>query len=115
MIYINREAKYYIVSKVIFLVKRISIFIFGLDRVGKTTIVEFLKEKKFLPQNPTIGVSISQIVFQNLTLEFTDVGGQKRFRADWDNYLKKPHVLVFVIDASDRDDARIQEARQELH
>ena len=46
------------------LAKRISIFIFGLDRVGKTTIVEFLKEKKFLPQNPTIGVSISQIVFQ---------------------------------------------------
>lgn len=115
MLYINREAKYYIVSKVIFLVKRISIFIFGLDRVGKTTIVEFLKEKKYIPQNPTIGVSISQIVFQNLTLEFTDVGGQKRFRADWDNYLKKPHVLVFVIDASDRDDARIQEARQELH
>jgi len=97
------------------LAKRISIFIFGLDRVGKTTIVEFLKEKKFLPQNPTIGVSISQIVFQNLTLEFTDVGGQKRFRADWPNYLKKPHVLVFVIDASDRDDTRIQEARQELH
>nr|MDO8112802.1 ADP-ribosylation factor-like protein [Candidatus Sigynarchaeota archaeon] len=94
---------------------KISIFIFGLDRVGKTTIVEFLKEKKYIPQNPTIGVSISQIVFQNLTMEFTDVGGQKKFRADWDNYLKKPHVLVFVIDASDRDDERIQEGRMELH
>ncbi|MHA1680009.1 MAG: ADP-ribosylation factor-like protein [Promethearchaeota archaeon] len=94
---------------------KIQIFLFGLNKVGKTTLVEYFREKKFIPQSPTIGVSISQIVFSNLTLEFTDVGGQKRFRKDWENYLKRPHIMVYVIDASDRDEQRIQDGRNELH
>ena len=94
---------------------KIQIFVFGLNKVGKTTLVEYLREKKFVPQSPTIGVSISQIIFQNLTMEFTDVGGQKQFRQMWEEHLKQPHVLVYVIDASDRDEDRVQDGRFELH
>jgi ADP-ribosylation factor related protein 1 len=94
---------------------KINIFVFGLNKVGKTTLVEYLREKKFIPQSPTIGVSISQIIFANLTMEFTDVGGQKQFRQMWEEHLKQPHVLVYVIDASDRDEARVQDGRYELH
>ena len=95
---------------------RINVFIFGLDRAGKTTLVTYFQEKKFIPQSPTIGVNISHLIFagSNLTMEFTDVGGQKRFRKDWENYLKRPHILVFVIDASDRDEQRIHDGRKEL-
>nr|MDO8083468.1 ADP-ribosylation factor-like protein [Candidatus Sigynarchaeum springense] len=94
---------------------KINIYIFGLNKVGKTTLVEYLREKKFIPQSPTIGVSISQIIFANLTMEFTDVGGQKQFRQMWEEHLKQPHVLVYVIDASDRDEERVQDGRYELH
>ncbi|MBN2153118.1 MAG: hypothetical protein JW839_16820 [Candidatus Lokiarchaeota archaeon] len=83
--------------------------------MGKTTLVEYLREKKFVPQSPTIGVSISQIIFANLTMEFTDVGGQKQFRQMWEEHLKQPHVLVYVIDAADRDEERVQDGRYELH
>ncbi|MBD3185812.1 GTP-binding protein [Candidatus Bathyarchaeota archaeon] len=99
----------------VYLVAKIQIFLFGLNQVGKTTLVEYFREQKFIPQSPTIGVSITHIVFANLTLEFTDVGGQKRFRKDWENYLKRPHIMVYVIDASDRDEERISDGRRELH
>nr|MDO8118779.1 Arf family protein [Candidatus Sigynarchaeota archaeon] len=102
-------------KKVHYRMPKLQIFVFGLDRVGKTTLVSYLQENKFVNHAPTIGVSISQIVLSNLTLEFTDVGGQKRFRPDWENYLKQPHIMVFVIDASDRAEERIQEGRNELH
>ncbi len=94
---------------------KINIFVFGLNKVGKTTLVEYMREKKFVPQSPTIGVSISQIIFSNLTMEFTDVGGQKQFRQMWEEHLKQPHILVYVIDAADRDEDRVQDGRYELH
>jgi small GTP-binding protein len=94
--------------------EKISIFVFGLDHSGKTTLIEFFRQKKFLPQMPTLGVSISRIIFQKLTFEFTDVGGQESIRKQWDSYLKKPNLLVFVLDAMDRDPARIETAKKEL-
>lgn len=90
------------------------VFLFGLNKAGKSTIVEFFREKRFLPQTPTLGVSITQLVFSELVVEFTDVGGQEAFRKDWTTYLKKPHVLLFVIDGLDRDPARIRDASAEL-
>ncbi|MHA1680665.1 MAG: ADP-ribosylation factor-like protein [Promethearchaeota archaeon] len=92
----------------------IRIFIFGLGKAGKTTIVEYFREKKFIPQAPTIGVSISRLIFSKLILDITDVGGQELFRREWTSYLNKPHVLIFVIDGMDRDAARIKEGRKEL-
>ena len=94
--------------------KKLSIFVFGLSKAGKTTLIEYFRQRKFIPQSPTIGVSISQIIFQKLVLDFTDVGGQDMFRKQWDNYLKKPHILVFVIDGVDRDTTRMQTAKMEL-
>ncbi|MBD3185865.1 GTP-binding protein, partial [Candidatus Bathyarchaeota archaeon] len=92
----------------------IKIFIFGLNQVGKTTIVEYFRERKFIPQSPTIGVSISRLIFSRLVLDITDVGGQELFRREWTSYLKKPHVLMFVIDGTDRITSRIRQGRQEL-
>ncbi|MBN2150565.1 MAG: hypothetical protein JW839_03865 [Candidatus Lokiarchaeota archaeon] len=94
--------------------KRIGVFVFGLSRAGKSTIVEYFRQKRFVPQTPTMGVSISQLIFQKLVLEFTDVGGQEVFRKQWNSYLARPHVLVFVIDGLNRDDNHISDARGEL-
>ncbi|MFX0102359.1 MAG: ADP-ribosylation factor-like protein [Candidatus Hodarchaeota archaeon] len=95
--------------------RKIQIFVFGVSKVGKTTLVQYFREKRFIPQAPTIGVSINQLIFSNLTMEFIDVGGQKVFRREWNNYLKQPHILAFVIDASDRDEERMQDGRDELY
>ncbi|MHA1369754.1 MAG: ADP-ribosylation factor-like protein, partial [Promethearchaeota archaeon] len=90
-------------------------FVFGLDRAGKTTLIKYFTEKKYIPQTPTLGVSITNIIFSKLELLFTDVGGQPAFRPEWEKWLKKPHVLVFVADATDRNPDRIQESLKELN
>ncbi len=95
-------------------VKKIGVFVFGLSRAGKSTIVEYFRQKKFVPQSPTMGVSISQLIFQKLVLEFTDVGGQEVFRKQWNSYLARPHVLVFVIDGTNRDANHVADAKEEL-
>ncbi|MEX2681559.1 MAG: ADP-ribosylation factor-like protein [Candidatus Sigynarchaeota archaeon] len=94
--------------------KKIGVFVFGLSRAGKSTIIEYFRQRKFVPQTPTMGVSISQLIFQKLVLEFTDVGGQEIFRKQWNSYLARPHVLVFVIDGLNRDENHINDAKGEL-
>ncbi|MHA1732717.1 MAG: ADP-ribosylation factor family protein [Promethearchaeota archaeon] len=91
----------------------VKLFIFGLDQAGKTTIVERLKEKKFVPQQPTLGVNITQIVLDRVKFSVVDVGGQKHLRDGWADQIQNPHVLVFVVDGADSDD-RLAEARGEL-
>lgn len=92
----------------------LGVFVFGLPEVGKSTIIEYFRQGKFVPQIPTMGVSISNIIFQERVFEFTDVGGQEMYRKQWNSYLTKPLVLVFVIDALNREPNLNTDAREEL-
>nr|MDO8108989.1 ADP-ribosylation factor-like protein [Candidatus Sigynarchaeota archaeon] len=92
--------------------KTLSIFLFGLDRAGKTTFVEFLNKEKFCDQTPTLGLNVSQIVLGNLKFEFNDLGGQQMFRGSWMEYWKNQSVLVFMVDVADA--ARFSEAKDAL-
>lgn len=91
----------------------IRLFVFGLDRAGKTTTIARLQENQFAPQRPTLGVNITQIVMGNIKFNVVDVGGQKHLRGQWEAQIKDPHLLVFVVDCTDTDD-RLAEAREEL-
>jgi len=43
----------------------------------------------------------------------SSVGGGKDLRMYWVDYLRKTHILVYVVDSSDR--GRLPEAKDELH
>ncbi|GAB4309187.1 MAG: hypothetical protein Kow0069_08130 [Promethearchaeota archaeon] len=92
----------------------VRLFVFGLDKAGKTTLVKYLKERRFLPQTPTLGVDVAQLVLEKVKFLTTDVGGQAHLRATWENFLDHPDVLLFVVDSADDED-RLAVARDELH
>ncbi|MHA1793928.1 MAG: ADP-ribosylation factor-like protein [Promethearchaeota archaeon] len=92
--------------------KKVSLFLFGLDRAGKTTFVEYLKQGKFMNHSPTLGINVAHVVLGNVRFEFNDLGGQKAFRTNWMDYWKNPDMMIFMIDAADHQ--RFAEARDAL-
>lgn len=106
-----REAKPSPAAKVIE-PKKVSLFLFGLDRAGKTTFVEYLSREKFMDHAPTLGINVSNIVLGNVRFEFNDLGGQAAFRGAWMDYWKNQDLLVFMVDAADS--GRLAEASDAL-
>lgn len=88
------------------------LFVFGLDRAGKTTLLNRIKDSVFIQTAPTLNVNILQILLNNLQIVCFDVAGQKRFRGSWRKFMDATNGLIFVIDSSDFQ--RIDEAREEL-
>jgi len=93
--------------------RKASVFIFGLDFAGKTTIINRLKENVFTDPKPTTNINIVRLLFENLSITAYDAGGQKQYRKIWKSYLKNQDALVFTLDIADP--KRYEEARQELH
>ncbi len=90
-----------------------SIFIFGLDKAGKTTIINRLKKNLFTNPIPTTNINIVRLLFENLSITAYDAAGQKQYRKIWNSYLKNQNGLVFTLDIND--ESRFSEARSELH
>ncbi|MFW9995010.1 MAG: ADP-ribosylation factor-like protein, partial [Candidatus Odinarchaeota archaeon] len=88
------------------------LFVFGLDQAGKTTIVTYLKEGRFLPTIPTLRTDIVRILASGISFVCIDLAGQKRFRSSWKDWLNDPDILVFVVDSSAHE--RFEEAREAL-
>nr|MDO8118595.1 ADP-ribosylation factor-like protein [Candidatus Sigynarchaeota archaeon] len=92
--------------------KKLSLFLFGIDRAGKTTFVDYVKNEKFMDHAPTLGINVTSIVLGNVSFEFNDLGGQQAFRPMWMQYWKDPDALVFMVDANDA--SRFDQAREAL-
>ncbi len=92
--------------------KKLSLFVFGLDRAGKTTLVDYLKHGKYLDHAPTLGIDVSSITLGRIKFEFNDLGGQEAFRSTWMDHWKNPDLLVFMVDAADA--GRFGEAKAAL-
>jgi small GTP-binding protein len=90
----------------------IKLFMFGLDRVGKTSISNRISENIFEKTSPTLWLSVHNFQFQNFQFVCFDVGGQKQFRSFWRNYLDNSEILIFVLDGTERE--RFAEAKKEL-
>ncbi|KAJ7975687.1 ADP-ribosylation factor-related protein 1 [Quillaja saponaria] len=83
------------------------VLILGIDKAGKTTLLEKLKSVysnlEGLPPDriiPTVGLNIGRVEVSNTKLVFWDLGGQPGLRSIWEKYYEETHALVFVIDAS---------------
>ncbi|XP_069620080.1 ADP-ribosylation factor-like protein 10 [Ranitomeya imitator] len=90
------------------------ILVLGLDGAGKSSIIHAISTNTTRSSSPpTHGFNAAQIVSQGLRIELLEVGGSQNLRTYWNQYLKKTHFLVFVVDSTD--DIRLQLARHELH
>jgi small GTP-binding protein len=94
--------------------KNAKISVLGLDRAGKTTMLQRLKTGRWIPDTtPTIGMNAETIQIGDVTFSAWDLGGQLQFRrALWEMYTKNSAGLIYVVDVSDP--ARYPEARSNL-
>lgn len=85
----------------------------GLDNSGKTTIISFLEQGKFIEHTPTMGKTKQEIEIQGTRITMFDMGGQSQFRKMWLGELTKDtKCVVFVIDRAAPE--RFNEAKAEL-
>ena len=88
--------------KVIFMTPATRILMFGLEKSGKSTIVESFNRGEFTTGTPFTTHRSTDISIQN-KLNFTifEVGGRKEVRRFVPEYLDYSHAIIFVIDGSD--------------
>jgi len=79
----------------------------GLDAAGKTTVLYKLQLGEVLTTIPTIGFNVEQLEYKNLRFTVWDIGGQDKIRKLWRHYFEGNHGLIFVVDSSDRDRAKL--------
>uniref|UniRef100_A0A8C3N5S7 ADP-ribosylation factor-like protein 14 n=1 Tax=Geospiza parvula TaxID=87175 RepID=A0A8C3N5S7_GEOPR len=85
----------------------------GLDSAGKSTLLYKLRYKDAFITVPTIGFNVDMIeAGKDFTLTFWDVGGQKKMRELWSNFLEDAGGLLYVVDSSDK--RRLEESRREF-
>ncbi len=90
----------------------VKLFIFGLDRAGKTSLTKRVSENIYEQTSPTLWLNVHNFQFQNFQFVCFDVGGQQQFRSFWTNYLHNSEALIFVVDGSTPE--RFPEAKIEL-
>ncbi|CAA6668591.1 unnamed protein product [Spirodela intermedia] len=98
---------FYGLWKYIFSKTEFHVLILGIDKAGKTTLLEKLKSlysnSEGLPSDrivPTVGLNIGRIEVANAKLVFWDLGGQVGLRTIWEKYYEEAHAVIYVIDAA---------------
>ncbi|XVF53630.1 hypothetical protein PTKIN_Ptkin05aG0114100 [Pterospermum kingtungense] len=98
---------FYGLWKYIFSKTEFHVLILGIDKAGKTTLLEKLKSVysnlEGLPPDrivPTVGLNIGRIEVSNSKFVFWDLGGQLGLHSIWEKYYEEAHAVIFVIDAA---------------
>lgn len=83
------------------------VLILGIDKAGKTTLLEKLKAlysnlEGLSPDRivPTVGLNIGRVEASKSKLVFWDLGGQVGLRTIWEKYYEEAHAVIYVIDAA---------------
>ena len=82
--------------------KEIRAIFLGLDAVGKTTILYQLKLNEKITSIPTIGFNVESISLNKVEMVMWDIGGGSKIRMLWRHYYPNTHLIVFVIDSTDK-------------
>lgn len=88
------------------------ILLLGLDSVGKTSILYWMKVGEHLPTIPTIGFNVETVKFKNINFTLWDVGGREKMRVLIRHYYSNTKALVYIVDSCDRE--RISLTKDEL-
>ena len=93
--------------------KNFKIVVLGIDRAGKTVLINYLISKKAEAEfRPTLSFSIKKLELSNRTIAFWDAPGQINLRSTWMKSLKNADCLMYLVDASDLD--RLDESIKEF-
>lgn len=89
------------------------LFIFGLDRAGKTVITNYIS-KGVIDNNTKPSLSFTNIMLETpkVKIAIWDTPGQIKLRKMWLNNVTNAKLLVYVLDTSDAE--RFSEAKTEL-
>ncbi|XP_056264820.1 ADP-ribosylation factor-like 10 isoform X1 [Pseudoliparis swirei] len=93
------------------------VLVLGLDGAGKSSMLQGLTPGESAAKRrrcrPTRGFNFMSLNAPACQLDFLEIGGGEDLRRYWSDYLRKTHVLVYVVDSSDR--SRLPLAKAELH
>lgn len=87
----------------LFFGKQLEIALVGLQNAGKSTLVNTIATGKFEEDTiPTIGFNYRTLKKGKVSMVLWDLGGQGRFREQWEKYCRSADVIIFVVDAQDQ-------------
>ncbi|XP_061595180.1 ADP-ribosylation factor-like protein 9 [Cololabis saira] len=93
------------------------VLVLGLDGAGKSSMLQGLAPGQPATKRgrcrPTRGFNFMSLNAPACQLDFLEIGGGEDLRRYWLDYLRRTHVLVYVVDSSDR--TRLPMAKAELH
>ncbi|XP_041656692.1 ADP-ribosylation factor-like 10 [Cheilinus undulatus] len=93
------------------------VLVLGLDGAGKSSMLQGLTPGESAAKRgrcrPTRGFNFMSLNAPACQLDFLEIGGGEDLRRYWSDYLRRTHVLVYVVDSSDR--SRLPLAKAELH
>lgn len=92
--------------------KKVTLAIVGLDNAGKTVTTKGLQGEPLDSVAPTIGFSSADFKFEKYDVKLFDLGGGKRIRNIWEQYLFEIYGLIYVVDSSETE--RMDECRKVL-
>ncbi|XP_041808549.1 ADP-ribosylation factor-like 10 [Chelmon rostratus] len=93
------------------------VLVLGLDGAGKSSMLQGLTPGEAAAKRgrcrPTRGFNFMSLNAPACQLDFLEIGGGEDLRRYWSDYLRRTHVLVYVVDSSDK--SRFPLAKAELH
>ena len=89
----------------------INIIILGLEKAGKTTLIQKISGKEFVETMTTIGMNVEIINYGGYKFQAIDIGGQLIFREKlWPHYTTLAKGVIFVFDIFNKE--KINEAKK---
>ncbi|KAF5892300.1 ADP-ribosylation factor-like protein 9 [Clarias magur] len=90
------------------------VLVLGLDGAGKSSVLQQLNGASSKRKcTPTRGFNFIRLHTPVCEFDFLEIGGGEDLRAYWADFLKRAHILMYVVDASDT--RRLPLAKNELH
>ncbi|XP_072518230.1 ADP-ribosylation factor-like 10 [Salminus brasiliensis] len=91
------------------------VLVLGLDGAGKSSVLQGLSGAASCKRRckPTRGFNFIRLHTPACQLDFLEIGGGEDLRVYWADFLRRTHILVYVVDSSDR--SRLPVAKDELH
>ncbi|KAK7137887.1 hypothetical protein R3I94_013513 [Phoxinus phoxinus] len=100
------------VSKLQQPLRKITVLVVGLDKVGKTSCVRGMLRVPPGEVGPTHGCVRTELKLENYLVNLLDMGGTQEVRGSWREHYGEAHGIIFVVDSSDRQ--RMKEVKEAL-
>ncbi|KAL0239461.1 hypothetical protein GEMRC1_009569 [Eukaryota sp. GEM-RC1] len=90
--------------KTLFWKQELELSLVGLANSGKTTFVNVCATGEFSVNTiPTVGFQVQRVQRGNVSIKLWDVGGQSRFRSQWERYCRGTNAIVYMVDSAAHD------------